>query len=221
MIHRSVNIYDANGNRTEEIAYGWDSETNEWVADARRVDAYGACGVVTERIEYGWDPGTNEWVTEGRYVNTFDANGNVTEQMRQHLDSETNEWVADARRVDAYGACGVVTERIEYWWDPGTNEWINYGKAQLYWSEISIVPDFFTDNHAIYPNPFTDFTCIYLSSRETTSKIELFDIRGRIVRTIDNINRNPVTIHRDNLPRGIYLIRIHSDDIHTGKVIVW
>jgi PKD repeat protein len=72
----------------------------------------------------------------------------------------------------------------------------------------------------IYPNPFTDYTTIKLSDAVQTQKIELIDIHGRIVRTIDNVNSNSVTIHRDNLPSGIYFIRIHSDDTYVKKVII-
>ncbi len=41
-----------------------------------------------------------------------------------------------------------------------------------------------------------------------------------IIRTIDNVNSNSVMIHRENLPGGVYLIRIHSDDTYVEKVII-
>ncbi len=75
-------------------------------------------------------------------------------------------------------------------------------------------------NYHVYPNPFTDYTTIELSDAVQTKKIELIDIHGRIVRIIDNVNSNSVTIHRENLPSGIYFIRIHSDDAYVEKVII-
>jgi len=71
-----------------------------------------------------------------------------------------------------------------------------------------------------YPNPFTNYTTIKLSDFVHTQKIELIDIHGRIVRSIHNINTNSVTIQRENLPSGIYFIRIHSDDTSVKKVII-
>jgi len=73
---------------------------------------------------------------------------------------------------------------------------------------------------SIYPNPFTDHTTIRLSDAIHVQNIDLIDIYGRIVRTIENGNSNSVTIHRENLPSGIYFIRIHSDDTCVKKVII-
>ena len=75
-------------------------------------------------------------------------------------------------------------------------------------------------NYIVYPNPFTDYTTIKLSDDLQTERIELIDIHGRIVRTIDNVNSNSVMIHRDNLSSGIYFIRILSDDTYVKKVII-
>ena len=75
-------------------------------------------------------------------------------------------------------------------------------------------------NYIVYPNPFTDYTTIKLSDAVETQKIELIDIHGRIVRTIDNVNSNSVTIHRENLSSGIYIIRIHADVTYVKKVLI-
>ena len=53
-----------------------------------------------------------------------------------------------------------------------------------------------------------------------TDAATCFGFYGRIVRTIDNVYSNSVTIHRDNLPGGISFIRIHSDDTYVKKVII-
>ena len=83
------------------------------------------------------------------------------------------------------------------------------------------MPNNITDlNYIVYPNPFTDYTTIELSDAFQIQRIDLIDINGRTVRTIDNINSNSVTIHRENLPSGIYFIRIQSDHTYVEKVII-
>jgi len=74
--------------------------------------------------------------------------------------------------------------------------------------------------YMVYPNPFTDYTTIKLSDASQTQKIELIDMHGRIVKTIDHVNSNAVTIHRSNLPSGMYFIRVHPDDNYVTKVII-
>jgi hypothetical protein len=73
---------------------------------------------------------------------------------------------------------------------------------------------------SVYPNPFTDYTTVKLSDDVNTLKIEIIDMYGRTVRTYDDFNSNSVTIHRENLPSGIYFIRIYSDDTYVKKVII-
>ena len=87
-------------------------------------------------------------------------------------------------------------------------------------SPSSIAFSISRDSNEVYPDPFTDYTTIILSDAVQIQKIELIDIHGRIVRSIENVNNNSVTIHRENLPSGIYFIRIHSDDTYVKKVII-
>ena len=137
-------------------------------------------------------------------------------------DSETNDWVGQYHTVDAYDANGNNTVSIRSWWDYNTNDWLLSYKEVSYWSELttSISSNIIELNYIVYPNPFTDYTTIELSDTYQILKIELIDIHGRTVRSINNINSNSITIYRDNLPSGIYFIRIQSDDTYVKKVII-
>ncbi len=173
-----------------------------------------ANGNITEEIFYRWDSETNDLVRYLRTVYTYDANGNQIEWINYQWDSETDDWVASSRRVSKYNANGNQTEYIMYNWDSKTNDWFYDFKLVSYWSELttSISNNIIDPNYIVYPNPFKDYTTIKLSNDVQTQKIELIDIHGRIVRTIDNVNSNSVSIHRENLPSGIYFVRIHSAD---------
>jgi len=72
----------------------------------------------------------------------------------------------------------------------------------------------------IYPNPFTDYTMISLSDAIVVKKIELMNIYGKVLKTINSPNNNSITIHRENLPAGIYFIRIYSDKAFLKKIII-
>jgi len=121
-----------------------------------------------------------------------------------------------------YDANRNKLEDILYDWSSAANNWVYNSKTVFYWSELttSISNNIIDHNYIVYPNPFTDYTTIKLSDTVQTGKIELIDIHGRIVRTIDNVNSNSVTIHRENLPSGIYFIRVHSDKNYVKKVII-
>jgi len=51
-------------------------------------------------------------------------------------------------------------------------------------------------------------------------KIELINIYGNVLKTINNPDNNSITIYRENLPGGIYFIRIHSDKVFLKKIII-
>ena len=127
-----------------------------------------------------------------------------------------------SRQTILYDANGNRTEGIAYNWDSDTNDWVYGQKSVYYWSELTTsISNTIGDLHYIvYPNPFTDYTTIKLSDAIQTQKIELIDIHGRIVRSIDNVNSNSVTIQRENLSSGNYFIRIQSDDTYVKKVII-
>jgi len=202
--------------------YKWDTITNDWVVYSRSVSTYDAIGNQTEGISYNWDSETNDWMGNRRYVTLYDANGNLTEYISYTWDSKTSNWVGEWRDVTQYDANGNRTEQIGYDWDSETNEWINTWKHLSYWSELttSISNNTHELNYLIYPIPFSDYTTLKLSDANQVQRIDLIDIYGRIVRTIDNVNSNSVTIHRENLPSGIYFIRIHADEPYVKKVII-
>jgi hypothetical protein len=220
--YRSASEYDTDGNQTVSIWYNWYSGINDWVGDDSIVSTYDANGNRTEAVIYEWDLETNYWVASGHSFFEYDANGNQTKYMHYNWDSITNDWVGQYHWFSTYDANGHETGYIRSWWDLDMNDWLYSLKSVSYWSELTTsIPNNFIDlNYIIYPNPFTDYTTIKLSDAEKIQKIELIDIHGRTVRSIDNANSNSVTIHRQNLPSGIYFIRIQSDDTYVKKVII-
>ncbi|RLD29978.1 MAG: hypothetical protein DRI73_10685, partial [Bacteroidetes bacterium] len=214
--------YDDNGNKTEEIEYKWDSDTNDWVGAWRNIYTYDTNGNETEMHSYYWDSGISEWVFSYRTVNNYDLNGNKTELTRYKWDTINNDWVGYRLNNYSYDTFGNLTEEIYSKWDSEINAWVYNLKDVHYWSELttSVSNNIIDPYYIVYPNPFTEYTTIRLTDVVQTQKIELIDIHGRIVRTMDKVNGTSVTIQRDNLTSGIYFIRIHSDDTYVKKVVI-
>ena len=139
-----------------------------------------------------------------------------------HWDEIVNDWAATDRKMYSYDAHGNKLEDILYDWSSGTNDWVFKSKTVYYWSKLntSVTNSIIDLNYNVYPNPFTDYTTIEFPDAVQTRKIELIDIHGNTVRSLHNINSNSVRIQRENLPSGIYFIRIQSDDIYVKKVII-
>ena len=71
----------------------------------------------------------------------------------------------------------------------------------------------------VYPNPAT--TNITVSFSEgTINTVEVYTVSGKLVATQENVNQATVTINRNNLPAGVYLVRTVLDKgVAYGKVI--
>lgn len=75
----------------------------------------------------------------------------------------------------------------------------------------------------VSPNPFNVYTTIELSElNNKTKRLELFDVNGKIVKTINKITTNKIVIERSNLKNGIYIFKITDDEkiIAIGKLLV-
>ncbi len=100
-----------------------------------------------------------------------------------------------------------------------TNSTINTIATPLKISEILS-----NDKVEVYPNPFKDITTFEIKSEnyKLPYKLEVFDMLGKKVRSIDNINSNTFNFSSDDLESGIYLYKVLSFDkeIGKGKIIV-
>ena len=76
------------------------------------------------------------------------------------------------------------------------------------------------DEIQVYPNPAHDVIHVKLAGNVQIEKIELFDFTGKIIRTLDDIHTNVVSVDSRNLTPGIYFIRIQSAELYTKKVII-
>jgi Secretion system C-terminal sorting domain len=60
----------------------------------------------------------------------------------------------------------------------------------------------------IYPNPFHSFATVQFNSTVHNASLDLYNLCGKKIKTISNINGNQAILNRENLSAGIYFIRI-------------
>ncbi len=80
-----------------------------------------------------------------------------------------------------------------------------------------------TINASIYPNPFSDYTTIALDRwPDAPLSFYLYNSTGQQVRSIENIQSQQFTIHREGLSQGLYLFQLVSNgkQLSSGKLMV-
>ena len=74
----------------------------------------------------------------------------------------------------------------------------------------------------VYPNPFSTSTTIKFISPQKNIELNIYNVCGQLVRTMQNISGDNIEIDRGNLPSGVYFIQLTQNDqnISTGKLII-
>ena len=73
-----------------------------------------------------------------------------------------------------------------------------------------------------YPNPFNYSVTICLDKAVNNAELNIYNVYGQKTKTIKNISADKIKINRDNLPNGVYFIRLTQDNkiIATDKLII-
>ncbi|MAE07394.1 MAG: cadherin [Bacteroidetes bacterium] len=71
---------------------------------------------------------------------------------------------------------------------------------------------------SIFPNPFKESTTIKFEYDATnTYKLNIYDVYGKLVFTVDNITQGEISLNRDDMVNGIYFFEIRTNRVISGK----
>ncbi|WMX14932.1 T9SS type A sorting domain-containing protein [Aureispira sp. CCB-E] len=75
----------------------------------------------------------------------------------------------------------------------------------------------------LFPNPFSTTATITIDGADyQQTTLEILDLAGKTIQSLQVNKQQSITLHRENLSQGVYLYRLIGDDIaiHTGKFVV-
>jgi hypothetical protein len=82
----------------------------------------------------------------------------------------------------------------------------------------------YDNNVSVYPNPFSNEAIISIGKSVSLSNasIHMYDLVGKEVRLISDIQSHELMINRDNLADGMYFYKLinKGQEISTGKLII-
>ena len=118
---------------------------------------------------------------------------------------------------------GVYGSSIDF----GTTSLSNSGIQNLFLAKINnltvaLEPSILKPINAFYPNPFNSLTVKQINTPIQSGKLCIYNQLGQLVKEINNLNGNTISISRDNLPNGIYYILVTEKEniITTDKLII-
>ncbi|GGG59242.1 hypothetical protein GCM10010976_32490 [Bizionia arctica] len=72
----------------------------------------------------------------------------------------------------------------------------------------------------LYPNPASSNKPSVISSKYPIDKIDIYNTTGQLVYSTKNVNNNKYSLITQDLPTGVYILKIHSRKVYTTKLIV-
>jgi hypothetical protein len=77
-------------------------------------------------------------------------------------------------------------------------------------------------SHALFPNPFSDYTTVQFSSTIKNADLNIYNYSGQKIRTIHIVSGENVKIYRENLSTGLYFYEVIQNNTQatTGKFII-
>ena len=89
-------------------------------------------------------------------------------------------------------------------------------------STIGIQNNSKNESVTAFPNPFSNQTIIKSDNYLENATLKVYNLHGQTVSQMDNLSGQTIVIHRDNLPSGIYILRLTQDNtiIFREKLII-
>lgn len=225
-IYQEVAV-EANSNYTLDLEYWFSDETtttdyieviilkgSNYVANYTPAYAEPA---TAEQDNFGYDSltevdDTNNHVARTTIAPPGNTDKNSMPQLTFNTGSETSIAIF-IRAVGPYDAGAHGDSGKDKGWMNGDTEVRVDNLVLVNTGATASVNDLFATDLAVYPNPTNSI--VNVSSKYDITKIEVFNLLGKNVLTS---NENKVNI--SSLSKGIYLIKVKSDDLVAMKKII-
>lgn len=73
---------------------------------------------------------------------------------------------------------------------------------------------------SIYPNPFSTQTTLYTTNYFNNATLKIYNSLGELIKQINNIYGQTITISRENLASGVYFIQVEDNKMIMNKKLI-
>ena len=203
-LNRFIYLLNENNQRQSLILYNWGK--NKWVENYRRLYEYNSCGTTTSVIYQVYKNGA--WVNSSRqeYFYFLNPGEKIPGQRIPVCHNGITIYVSlsavdsHLEHGDCIGECLSVRKHA-------------FGKPENLYSD--------TPPFTLYPNPAKESVAVRLDQSITgeMNRIELTDIYGKLLKSINTKDNPEVIIPRGDLLSGQYYIRITGNKVYSQVLI--
>lgn len=149
------------------------------------------------------------------FVVKYDSSDNVVwAKSVGGIDSETSYSIALDTSDNVYITGGFMSQNLSF----GTTTLTNAGFESIFIAKLGtnygMTVETRSENEIqIFPNPFSYSTTIQTDISVKNASITVYNITGQTVKETTNLSGNTFTLNRDNLPSGVYFVRLIENNI--------
>jgi len=98
----------------------------------------------------------------------------------------------------------------------------DYSNELIQCGKVGISENTFNKYLSIYPNPFSSFTTLEVDNIFHNAVLTVYNFHGQIVKQMYNLSGQTIIFQRDNLPSGLYFLRLTGDNtiFYDGKIVI-
>ncbi len=214
--------YTSNGSVEEFVLYIWDKSAMSWENQQKIEYSYTANGDISKMETNFWDKSADQWDLRSESLYTYNTEGNLTEVRTNGSLFGSGTWGLVNRYVYEYDNIDISEVILPYFYDciygfakhMLVREKYYFGQTltndkSLYYSGISSLA---VDEHnrkkfTIFPNPVGEM--LHIKTDAPLKQVEVFSILGERVKKVKYPEK---AIDMEDISRGIYLIRIRSEE---------
>lgn len=118
--------YDANGNKTYESSYYWDTDAIAWQGFQRVDSLFNANGYLSVSKADSWNKETRQWMNYTKYESSYNAKGELIITSAFSWNNDTGEWkyISKQEKSNTYSVDNVHNVfSINYVLNDSTGEW--------------------------------------------------------------------------------------------------
>lgn len=156
------------------------------------------------------------------YLVKFDSDGDVEWEKEFHVEP-TNIYMTSSEGRSILQTADGGFAISGYWFSGATHNLLLMKTDDIGFVSVGINSTKNNANSVVAPNPFDQHTNLkFENPNNEEHSLMLFDITGKLIRSITDIKTNTVQINKEDLTSGIYFFKLMKDNqfIATGKLIV-
>lgn len=242
-INLNTYLYDNNNRLISKSTSRW--YDNQWNPGPKTEYFYSTNATSDSSIYYNYSNNTHIRSTKNIY--SYNLDNKISLDLDFYWDRNNDSWVLFARKMYMYNSKGLnnlitTAEKAQIGWNTTFTQEITYDsdddmrmvitkdgngetlsrREYIYNSPTTGLNNVSSFSAQVYPNPTSNLCNIEWSGQDSYS-IRVFDIKGRTLKTINDISSNAISFNITDFEDGVYYYTITANSIYktlSGKFVV-